>query len=61
MNIAEMITEQISKPFAKAIKALQDLGIPKDMALGMITRIVEFAYGTDDERQKIKEEAINGR
>lgn len=61
MNVIEMISEEISKPFAKAIKALQGFGIPKDMALQLVTHMVEFAYGTDDERQKIKEEAINGR
>lgn len=60
MNIAEMISEEISKPFAKAIKALQDLGIPKDMALGMITRMVEFAYASDEERKEIREKVKNG-
>lgn len=61
MNIAEMISEEISKPFEKAIKALQDLGIPKDMALEMITRIVEFAYASDEERKEIREKVKNGR
>lgn len=61
MNIAEMISEEISKPFAKAIKALQDLGIPKDMALKMVTRMVEFAYADDEERKKIREDVANGR
>ena len=61
MNIVEMISEEISKPFAKAIKAVQDLGISKDMALGLVTHMVEFAYATDEERKKIREDVANGR
>lgn len=45
MNIAEMISEEISK----------------DMALEMVTRIVKFAYASDEERKEIREKVKNGR
>lgn len=60
MNIAEMITDQISKPFVVAIKTMQDLGIPKDMALKMVTHMVEFAYASSEERKEIMEKVKNG-
>ena len=61
MNIAEMITDQISIPFAKSIKALKDLGFPKDKTMMLITQMVDYAYGTDEERKRLREELNNGR
>ena len=61
MNIAEMITEQISIPFAKSIKALKDLGFPKDKTMELITSMVDYAYGNNDEREKLRRELKDGR
>lgn len=60
MNAVEMISENVSKPFVVAIKTVQELGIPKDMALKMVTCMVEFAYASDEERKEIREKVKNG-
>lgn len=60
MNAVEMISEKVSKPFVVAIKTVQELGIPKDMALKMVIRMVEFAYASDEERKEIREKVKNG-
>lgn len=65
MNMTDvLLSESVSRPIAKAMITIKKIGFDKEQALRLVTRIVEYAYSSDDVREQMfkdAEEDIKGR
>lgn len=62
-DVIDILSESITKPFAKAISTIMMLGMSKDHALEMTRTMVELSYASPDVREQMlkdAEEAIKG-